>query len=309
MMISRLDALFLHSALAMVASMPLAAVPSAPRASCESLRVLTVPQLPRPGTLFRVRVEGASPSARLHGNTAGEPLHFGVAGGGHEALAAAPIDAVSPLGVTVVCFNAGSTDSTVARVALARASYPLERLRVAPQFSAPPDSALEERMRRESALAAEVSRRAHDTPGLWTAPFRRPRESRVTSTFGRGREFNGTVTSRHMGTDYAGAVGATVRAPNRGVVRLVESFFLGGNVVYIDHGAGLVTAYLHLSKQSVAVGDTVNAGDVIGQVGATGRVTGPHLHWIVRYGGVTVDPASLLQITAVRRPPPGTKKD
>ncbi|MDF1504864.1 M23 family metallopeptidase, partial [Roseisolibacter sp. H3M3-2] len=189
-------------------------------------------------------------------------------------------------------------DSRVDTVALAAADYPLERLRVDPRFSAPPDSALDARQARESAMAAEVSRRAHDTPRLWTAPFRRPREARVTSTFGRGREFNGTVTSRHMGTDYAGAVGAPVRAANRGVVRLVESFFVGGNVVYVDHGAGLVTAYLHLSAQDVAVGDTVRQGQVIGKVGATGRVTGPHLHWITRYGGVTVDPASVLRVTA-----------
>lgn len=298
----RFDALVLHAALATLASMPYAAAPAAPRTSCDGLRVLTLPERPRQGALFRVRVLGAAPSASLHGNAAGEPLHFIAAGGSHEALAAAPIDAVSPLRVAIACSSAGQTDSIVAQVALARANYPLERLRVAPQFSAPPDSALEARTRREAALAAEVSRRAHETPQLWTAPFRRPRDSRMTSTFGRGREFNGTVTSRHMGTDYAGAVGATVRASNRGVVRLVESFFLGGNVVYLDHGAGIVTAYLHLSRQSVAVGDTVDAGDVIGQVGATGRVTGPHLHWIVRYGAVTVDPESLLRITEARTP-------
>jgi len=200
--------------------------------------------------------------------------------------------------VVVTCSVAGRSDSLTASVALTAADYPLERLRVAPRFSAPPDSALAERMRRESAMAAEVSRRSHDTPRLWTEPFRRPRESRVTSTFGRGREFNGTVSSRHMGTDYAGAVGAPVHAANRGIVRLVDSFYLGGRVVYLDHGAGIVTAYLHLSEQGVAVGDTVQRGDVIGKVGATGRVTGPHLHWITRYGGVTVDPASMLRVTA-----------
>jgi murein DD-endopeptidase MepM/ murein hydrolase activator NlpD len=123
----------------------------------------------------------------------------------------------------------------------------------------------------------------------------------VTSTFGRGREFNGTVTSRHMGTDYAGAVGAPVYAANRGVVRLVDTFFLGGNVIYIDHGAGLVTAYLHLSEQAVSVGDTVRRGAAIGKIGATGRATGPHLHWITRYGAVTVDPATVLAMTAGAR--------
>jgi len=99
-----------------------------------------------------------------------------------------------------------------------------------------------------------------------------------------------------MGTDFAGAPGAPVRAANRGVVRIVDAFYYGGNVVYVDHGGGLTSAYLHLSRQLVAEGDTVTRGQVIGRVGATGRVTGPHLHLIVRYGRVTVDPMSLFAI-------------
>lgn len=267
-------------------------------AACPGARVTADPQRPRQGALFRVRVAGAPIGATLRGTVGGEALHFEPVAGTYAALAAAPIDGDAPLAVTIACGVDGRTDSLAAQVALTAADYPLERLRVAPRFSAPPDSALADRMRRESEAAAEISRRAHETPRLWTAPFRRPRTSRVTSAFGRGREFNGAVTSRHLGTDYAGAVGAPVYAANRGVVRLVDAFFLGGNVVYLDHGAGLVTAYLHLSAQVVAVGDTVQRGQVIGKVGATGRVTGPHLHWITRYGAVTVDPASVLRITA-----------
>ena len=125
----------------------------------------------------------------------------------------------------------------------------------------------------------------------------------VVHGFGRGREFNGTITSRHMGTDFAGATGATVRAANRGVVRAIGHFYYGGNVIYVDHGAGLTSAYLHLSRQLVAEGDTVERGQVIGRVGATGRVTGPHLHLIVRYGRVTVDPLSLFSIAGESPPP------
>ncbi|HSH45010.1 MAG TPA: M23 family metallopeptidase, partial [Longimicrobiales bacterium] len=136
----------------------------------------------------------------------------------------------------------------------------------------------------------------HSRPAFWDGDVVHPRDSRITSSFGTGREFNGQVTSRHMGTDFAGGVGAPVLAAAGGVVALVDQFHLGGNVVYIDHGAGLVTAYLHLSEQLVAEGDTVSAGDLIGRVGATGRVTGPHLHWIVRYGGITVDPLSFLEL-------------
>jgi murein DD-endopeptidase MepM/ murein hydrolase activator NlpD len=152
------------------------------------------------------------------------------------------------------------------------------------------------RIEHETKRAVEVANNAHLTPRLWLEPFEHPRDSRITSGFGGGREYNGTITSRHMGTDFAGATGAPVLAANRGVVRIVDAFFYGGNVIYIDHGVGLSSAYLHLSAQLVAAGDTVQRGQTIGRVGATGRVTGPHLHFIVRYGSVTVDPLSLFAI-------------
>ena len=96
-----------------------------------------------------------------------------------------------------------------------------------------------------------------------------------------------------MGTDFAGAVGTPVVAPARGVVALVADFYLAGRAVYLDHGAGLVTGYFHLSQADVQQGDTVKAGQRIGAVGRSGRVTGPHLHWIMRYGTISVDPMSM----------------
>ena len=264
----------------------------------DSARVSWDPDKPREGALFLVRVSGVPPGVQLAGRAGREPLHFAGDSGGTaaEAFAAAPIDATGSLGIEVWCSGTGRTDTLVASVVPARGEYPVERLRVAPAFGRPPDSALAARTRREAERAAAVAAGSHDTPRLWTEPFVRPRTSRVTSGFGRGREFNGTITSRHMGTDFAGAVGAPVRAANRGVVRIVDAFYYGGNVVYIDHGSGLTSAYLHLSRQRVAVGDTVDRGQVVGAVGATGRVTGPHLHLIVRYGSVTVDPLSLFAI-------------
>jgi murein DD-endopeptidase MepM/ murein hydrolase activator NlpD len=110
--------------------------------------------------------------------------------------------------------------------------------------------------------------------------------------------FNGQVTSRHLGVDFRGAIGDTVRAANRGIVALVDGFFLAGNVVYVDHGEGVVTGYFHLSQQLVAAGDTVERGQPIGLVGETGRVTAPHLHWSARYGSVTVNPLDLIRVTA-----------
>jgi murein DD-endopeptidase MepM/ murein hydrolase activator NlpD len=257
------------------------------------------PSTPRQGALFRVRVSGIPAGTRLSGEAAGQALHFAPITSDSavaESFAAVPIDGERSLGITVRCVANDRRDSLAARVEAARADYPIDRLTVAPRFGRPPDSATAARIRRESARALEVAKNAHATPRLWNEPFIRPRESRITSGFGHGREYNGTLTSRHMGTDFAGTTGAPVRAANRGVVRIVDSFFYGGNVVYLDHGVGLTSAYLHLSQQAVALGDTVARGQVIGRVGATGRVTGPHLHLIVRYGDVTVDPLSLFAI-------------
>lgn len=256
----------------------------------EASAFTVVPSVPRAGTLFTVRLPGSATGVTT-ARVAGEPLHFAPDGDGVSAFAAVPIDSVNGVSMAVLCVDGTRRD---VRIRTSDGDYPLERLTVAPRFGAPPDSALRERQRREAARAAAVSSAAHQTPRLFTEPFLPPRASRITSGFGGGRTFNGAVTSRHMGTDYQGAVGAPVRAANRGVVRIVDAFYLGGNVVYLDHGGGLVTAYLHLSRHRVAVGDTVQRGHVIGEVGATGRVTGPHLHLIVRYGNITVDPESLL---------------
>lgn len=274
----------------------LQAAPTPTRPCGDSATVSWTPSAPRQGALFRVRVSGVSSETQLEGEVAGEALHFRRVTGQAtiaESFAAIPIETQDSLGIEVRCTAVGRTDTLIARLEPARGAYPVERLRVAPAFGRPPDSALAERIRRESDRASEVAEASHHTPRLWKRPFLRPRASRITSGFGRGREFNGTITSRHMGTDFAGAVGDTVRAANRGVVRIVGAFYYGGNVVYVDHGDGLTSAYLHLSRQLVAEGDTVERGQVIGRVGATGRVTGPHLHLIVRYGRVTVDPLSL----------------
>ncbi len=261
------------------------------------------PEQPVQGTIFTVRVQPLDPAVtRVSGELAGEPLHFEVGDdGAYTALAAVPVDST---GAVELRLEARAADGRVERrtesVPVAEGAYRMEKLTVAPRYGGGYDEATAARIRRESARAREVSRRSHETPRLWEGPFVRPRPSRITSGFGNGREYNGRVQSRHTGTDFAGAVGAPVQAAARGVVRIVDSFYLGGNVVYIDHGAGLVTAYLHLSEQSVAEGDTVEAGQVIGKVGATGRVTGPHLHWIVRYGNISVDGLSLPGIESDR---------
>ena len=262
---------------------------------CATVATTWEPTTPTQGALFRIRLRGVDPGISVRGFVAGEPLHFS-GDSVRESLAAAPIDGPDSLNLVIRCIGNGLTDSMVTRIPTTSGNYPIEKLRVAPAFGRPPDSATAARIARESQRAVDVAMDAHDTPRLWREPFIVPRDTRITSGFGGGREYNGQITSRHMGTDFAGATGAPVHATNRGVVRIVDAFFYGGNVVYIDHGAGLSSAYLHLSEQLVAGGDTVQRNQLIGRVGATGRVTGPHLHLIVRYGSVTVDPLSLFAV-------------
>jgi len=233
----------------------------------------------------------------VDGEAAGEVLHFEPSDRGFVALLGIPVEGDDTLAVALRLTRSERTDSTTVVLPVCRASYPSERLRVPPRM-VQYDSATLRRIESEGARAREVSRRAHGTPRLWSSPLELPRDSRITSPYGGAREFNGEVTSRHMGTDFAGAVGTPVVAAARGIVALVADFYLAGRAVYLDHGAGLVTGYFHLSRADVAEGDTVARGQRIGAVGRSGRVTGPHLHWILRYGAISVDPMTAVALTS-----------
>lgn len=268
--------------------------------SAQSPQLAITPVRPEPGALVQVTLTGASEDSTLaiRGSMAGEPLHFVPSGPGiWRAIGAVPVDASGRVVARVILDRAPAVaDTLAAGVTMQRTPAPTSRLRVDATFTRPLDSATAARVARENQRAREVGRRAHETPRMWTAPFLRPRASSVTSRFGSGRVFNGQVTSRHLGVDFEGAVGDTVRVANRGVVALVDTFFLAGTLVYVDHGAGVVTGYFHLSEALVAVGDTVERGQRIGLVGRSGRVTGPHLHWAARYGALTVNPLDLIAL-------------
>jgi murein DD-endopeptidase MepM/ murein hydrolase activator NlpD len=274
------------------------AVPAAPVVPA-SIRWTPEPVIE--GTLFVIHIEGGEPAvASAQGTFGGQPIHFFTTTDGRlQALAAAPLDSAGPRTLTLELTHAGgSQDVRTAVIEIAPGRFEMQHLRVAPEFGRPQPPEIQRRIAEEAERAREVSRRSHDTPRLWEPPFTAPRPSRVTSGFGHGRKFNDQIQSRHTGTDFAGAVGAPVRAPARGRVALADDFFLAGRVIYLDHGAGLVTGYLHLSDQLVRDGDLVEPGQLIGRVGATGRVTGPHLHWVVRYGPHPVDGLSLLALFA-----------
>ena len=252
------------------------------------------------GSILRLGVrpssEGGETVVAVAGEVAGQPLHFEAdSTGAFWALAGLPIDAAKQYSVDLVLRYPDRSDTIAVSLPVSRRNAPMERLKVAPAFGRSLDSALAARVQGERARARVVSREAHQTPRHWRGPFVRPRDSRVTGQFGRGRLYNGQLTGRHMGVDLAGKLGAPVYASNHGVVALVADFYYAGKAIYLDHGAGLVTAYFHLSNADVLEGDLVSKGQQIGTVGASGRVTGPHLHWVARYGSVTVDAESLLE--------------
>lgn len=256
------------------------------------------PATPLQGSLLRVTVPaGALPrdTAAPTGSLAGEPLHFGRdAKGGWSALAAVPLSATDSV---VLWVRHPGGDSVGVPVPVALRPTGVERLTTDTAFTTPLDSALARRVRDETARVVASLQSSHQRPRLWTEPFRPPRPTRVTSPFGKGRSYNaGDVQGRHRGTDFAGDRGDPVRAANRGVVVLADTLFFAGGSIYVDHGAGVVTAYLHLDRATVSAGDTVARGQIIGRVGATGRVTGPHLHWAAFYGRVAFDPVDLLAL-------------
>jgi murein DD-endopeptidase MepM/ murein hydrolase activator NlpD len=275
-------------------------------------RLTVEPRQPAGGALIRLTIDrltgNADSAVRVTGAMAGEPVHFRPASGGRlQAIAAIPVEVSDSAVASVMVERQSGVVDTLHLLlryphrpppaAQARGRAPgARRLKVDPKFTRSMDSLTEARIEHENELARWVGHQAQQTPQLWTLPFLRPRPSRVTSLFGSGRVFNGRVSSSHLGIDYRGSVGEPIFAANRGVVALVAEFFLAGNVVYVDHGNGLITGYFHMSQPLVAAGDTVERGQQIGLVGSTGRVTGPHLHWSARFGALTIDPADLLAL-------------
>ncbi|MAG36280.1 MAG: hypothetical protein CL878_08555, partial [Dehalococcoidia bacterium] len=178
------------------------------------------------------------------------------------------------------------------QVEVRSAGYPVERIWMAQgQLSLLTPRAIQH----ETSLLASVTTRL-TSRRLWTGPFQRPLTARVTSPFGARRSVNGgPPTSAHSGVDYGAPAGTPVRACATGRVGLVDGLTIRGNAVYLDHGLGVYSGYLHLSQMHVRIGEIVERGQVIGRVGATGFANGPHLHWEVRVGGVNVAPAEWIE--------------
>jgi murein DD-endopeptidase MepM/ murein hydrolase activator NlpD len=140
---------------------------------------------------------------------------------------------------------------------------------------------------------------------LWQSDFQLPMSSDITSPFGNKRVFNGKLKSFHNGVDFRARTPSPVFAANSGIVKLAENLFYSGNAVVIDHGTGIFTIYAHLSRIDVTPGQHIEKGQRLGLTGATGRVSGPHLHWGVKVNGIAVNPMQLINILSPLLPPSG----
>jgi murein DD-endopeptidase MepM/ murein hydrolase activator NlpD len=253
-----------------------------------------------PGEVVRVTVTADRPLRQVSGDAFGRSVPFwpdGDAGTwiGLVAIALGTGPGRHPIDIRATAVD-GFTATDRVGLAVEGKTFATRRIQVAESFANPPASEVERILADQKRLTDTFARLRPER--LWRGPFARPVSGDSTSAFGRLTILNGQPGSRHQGADLRAAEGTPVHAPNTGVVVLAANLYFSGNTVIVDHGFGLFSLFAHLSRMAVAEGGRVATGDLIGAAGATGRVTGPHLHWAVRMGEVSIDPLSLMVATA-----------
>ncbi|MGB8474514.1 MAG: M23 family metallopeptidase [Candidatus Acidiferrum sp.] len=257
------------------------------------------------GSLLLVTLRSAKPLGEVEGKWNERDVPFWRAGGKEHNASGAEVrrallgvDLQKPTGKYEFLVSAqmpsGEHVSCRAMVEVEAGHFATEKLTVKRKFVEPDPAQLaraEEETKKLRAIFDQV------TPErLWNGPFRVPLDGVFKGTnFGRRRVLNGHPGSPHTGVDFPAPTGTPVHAAQSGRVVLAEPLFFSGNTVIVDHGLGIYTFYCHFSKIDAKVGDTVRAGTILGKVGATGRVTGPHLHW-----GLTVERARVNALDIVR---------
>ena len=265
--------------LALLASFAAAAAPS----------LELVPARVKPGDPVLVVVRGVEgvPEGTVGSRTAMFYRH----GERTEALVGIPVEEEPGLVQVRVTVGALKLD---APLEIVPPEFPERKLTVASKFVKIPPSA---RARIKADQAA--FQKAWDTPfrpRAFTDNFEKPRDSEITAHFGDKRTLNGKKTTQHFGLDLDGSTGDEIRAANDGRVVMVRDCYTSGNTVLVEHGAGLITSYFHMSKFLVKPGQEVKRGELLGLVGKTGRVTGPHLHFGAHIGTLWVNPQALLAL-------------
>ena len=252
----------------------------------------------QPGEAVLIRAESAVPLSSMQVKAFGQVFAFYPTEDGRVWEGLVGID----LETTPDDYSLSLTGSTIGGVPVEATyslrvldkEFPTRRLTVEEKFVNPPQQELE-RIRRESKRTREIFA-AFNPERIWHSSFQSPVPGAPTSGFGKRSILNGQPRSPHTGTDFDADEGTPVKSPNTGQVVLVAPLYYSGNTVILDHGQGLYSYFGHLFRFAVAEGDRVSPGEVIGYVGATGRVTGPHLHWTVRLNGTRIDPLSLIAI-------------
>ncbi|HYD39381.1 MAG TPA: M23 family metallopeptidase [Anaeromyxobacter sp.] len=250
------------------------------------------PPVARPGDAVLVRVTGVPEGAgEPRGVVAERALAFWRAGEEWRALAALPSE-LAP-GALPVRVRAGAA-AVEAAIDVVDPAFPVRTLTVAKKFLEPPPAVQRRIAADRKAFARAYARRF--APPLFQDRFDWPRHAPTSGRYGDQRTFNGKRASVHYGLDVTGPVGAAIAAANEGEVVLVRDAYMSGQTVVLWHGADVYTTYFHLSRVDVKVGQRLRRGEVLGALGASGRVTGPHLHWGVKVNGLYVDPESILGI-------------
>lgn len=180
-------------------------------------------------------------------------------------------------------------DNLISSIDIEDKFYRESRIEIQNRNLVSPPSSMQDRIREEYQQGM-IARNTYTQVGLTQATMGLPLKGITSSEFGVRRFINGQPRNRHIGLDIAAAEGTPVKAPMKGKVILSGNFFYKGNVIYIDHGDGLVSSYSHLSNKAINLNQIVSKGEVVGYVGSTGRVTGPHLHWEVFFLGIPINP-------------------
>lgn len=276
------------------------AVPAVPGAPAEDVSILGRGAFP--GEALLVAVNRRDLVAAPTGSLLGKTLDFyPVAGGGWAALAGLDLDvALGRATLTLSLPEPGGPRALSRPVEVLPKTFPTRRLTVDDRFVRlnPADQA---RVDREQARTAAIY--AASNPARFRGAFSSPIPGAPSARFGERRVFNGVPKDPHNGADLRAGAGTPVRAPSAGRVALAGDLFYSGNTVILDHGLGLYSVYAHLSRVDVSEGQDVDAGRVLGAVGATGRVTGPHLHWGMKLRGARVDPFALTALPLDRYVP------
>ena len=256
------------------------------------------PRVPRQGDVVVVRVRTSRPVQEVAGALAGRPLRFVPQNGGYAALTG--VAALQEPGVYSVTIRAiaesGAASEVSGRIQTSGGGFGYENLVVSSKLA----YLLDPQVNRDERDQLDTILSQWSGTQWWQGPLELPARGRIASYFGARRSFNsGVLRTYHSGMDLVAPAGTPVSAAAPGRVTAVQQFMIRGLVVILDHGRGVFTLYCHLSKTEVKPGQIVDVGQRIGLSGNTGRSEGPHLHWELAVGGVTVDP-----LRWIRRPIP-----